>query len=75
MALLMVVMMLVMSAAPAMADPDRIRDPQPVTPPGMEDDKGNGGLNNEKASEQAPDIQTGRGNRFDHGCPQANNCP
>jgi len=66
----MVMMVLMMSAPAALADPGRIRDPQPITPPGMEDNKGNGGLNNPKASEQAPDISTGRGNRFDQGCPQ-----
>jgi hypothetical protein len=63
MALLMTVMMLVMSAAPAMADPDKPKDPQPISPPGREIGQG-------YPSEQAADPQTGRANRFLHGSPQ-----
>jgi hypothetical protein len=66
--LLMAAFMVVMSAAPAMAA--RIRDPQPIRPPGIENNKGNGGLNNAHVLEQAPDIQTGAGNKFDRGSPQ-----
>jgi len=67
---LMAAFMVVMSAAPAMAASDRIRDPQPIRPPGIENNKGNGGLNNDHVLEQAPDIQTGAFNRFDRGSPQ-----
>jgi hypothetical protein len=64
-ALLMAVMLVVMSAAPALAASDKPKPSQPTSPRGMEDNKGNGGTN-----ENAPDIQTGRGNSFDHGSPQ-----
>jgi hypothetical protein len=70
MALLMTVMLVEMSAAPALAVSDRPKPTQPTSPIGMEDNKGNGGLNNEKASEQAPDIRTGRSNKITHGSPQ-----
>jgi hypothetical protein len=64
--MLMAVMMLVMSAAPALADKggggqDGQKDPQPTSPPG----------NTENASVNAPDdILIGRSNRESHGSPQ-----
>ncbi len=63
MALLMTVMLLVMTAAPALADPDKPKNGQPVSPPGREIGQGD-------PSEQAAAPQTGRANRFDHGSPQ-----
>jgi hypothetical protein len=63
--LVMAVMMLVMSAAPALAG-DKPKRAQPTSPPGY---------TNGQQSEEAAFPQTGRNNRFDHGCPQANNCP
>ena len=76
--LLMAIGMLVMSAAPAIADrttapgQDRIKDPQPVCALG---------LNNNEFShegferpEQAADPLTGRINRFEHGDPHNANC-
>jgi len=70
MVLLMAAFMVVMSAAPAMAVSGKPKNEQPIFPPGMANNNGNGGLNNEQASEQVPDIQSGRANRFLHGSPQ-----
>ncbi len=56
MVLLMTVMMLVMSAAPALAASDKPIRPQPVYPPGYKAE-----------AEQANLPDTGRGNKFDHG--------
>ncbi len=57
MALLMAVMMLVISAAPAMAQNDRPKRPNPVSPPGLEQS----GVDR---PEQAPTPLTGPGNQF-----------
>ncbi len=59
MVLLMAVMLLVMSAAPALADKPP-QDPQPVQPPGTEIGQGD-------PPEQARDPLTGRANRYEHG--------
>ena len=67
---LMAAFMVVMSAAPAMAVSGKPKNEQPIFPPGIENNKGNGGLNNDHVLEQAPDIQTGAFNRFDRGSPQ-----
>ncbi len=64
-ALLMTVLFVVMSAAPALAVSDRPKPTQPTSPIGIENNKGNGGTN-----EKAPDVTTGRGNRDTHGSPQ-----
>jgi hypothetical protein len=61
MVLLMAAFMVVMSAAPAMAA--RVRDPQPIVPPGRDIGQG-------MEPEQAADPQTGLLNRFERGSPQ-----
>ena len=58
--LLMALMLMVISGAPALADPDKPKDPQPISPPGRE-------IGNGDPPEQAADPQTGKINRFDHG--------
>ena len=62
---LMTVMLVVMSAAPALAG-DKPKPSQPTSPRGLENNNGTGF----DRPEQAADPQTGRGNRFDHGSPQ-----
>ena len=57
MALLMAVMMLVISAAPAMAQNDRPRPPTPVEPIGL-------GISGVDRPEQAPTPITGPSNQF-----------
>ena len=64
MVLLMAVMMVVMSAAPAIAD-QRIRRPLPVSSPGLQQGHGE-----EHRPEQAADPTAGPLNRFCHGSPQ-----
>ena len=66
MALLMTVMLVVMSAAPALAVSDKPKQTQPTSPRGLENNNGTGF----DRPEQAADPQTGRGNKVDHGSPQ-----
>jgi hypothetical protein len=67
MALLMTVMLVVMSAAPALAASDKLKEPQPAMPPGLNDGKG---TEANDRPEQSADPQTGRANRFEKNGPQ-----
>jgi hypothetical protein len=62
MVLLMAVMMVVMSAAPAMAASGKPKPAQPLFPPGRDIGQG-------MEPEQAADPQTGRINRFESPAP------
>ena len=77
--LLMAVMMLAMSAAPAMAGHGQLHQPRPVTPPGLDrgndDGPGSPAFKEEARPDQAEDPVVGPVNRFFQGCPQANKCP
>ena len=67
MALLMTVMLVVMSAAPALADRGKPKRSQPTEPPGRSISEGT-------EAEHAADPETGRGNRIHHGCQAQGEC-
>ena len=77
MALLMTVMLLVMSAAPVMAEPPP-KQPNPVAPPGLDrgpdDGPGSPAHKEEARPDQAEYPVAGPINRFFQGCPQATKC-